>query len=69
VKDVYVRFDLSGDGAQLWSSSEFPLLAQADFVAAPPGFPTNGFSLDAAGTGGAVQALDAWPGDFKQLLR
>jgi 4-amino-4-deoxy-L-arabinose transferase-like glycosyltransferase len=69
VNDVYVRFDLSGDGAQLWSSAEFPMLAQADFAAAPPGFPTNVFSLDAAGPGGAVQALDAWPGDFKQLLR
>lgn len=67
--DIYLRFDLSGDGAQLWSSTEFPTLIQADFMAGEVALPSGCSTLDVLGQKGAIQVLDASLVDFKHMLR
>lgn len=68
-RDIYLRFLFSGDGAQLWSSAEFPLTVVASFPATA-GAVTGGVAvLDASGERGRAQLLDAAPRDYKHLLQ
>ncbi|MBI4803968.1 MAG: glycosyltransferase family 39 protein [Desulfovibrio sp.] len=67
--DIYLRFDLSGDGVQLWSSTDFPILIQADCMPGGVVLPSPSSTLDALGQNGAVQLLDAPMFDAKHLLR
>lgn len=68
-KDIYLRFTLSGDGAQLWSSADFPMVIEAGFAVPGAEFKAAGTTLDASGKQGKVQVLDVSPRDFKHLLR
>jgi len=68
-QDIYLRFDLSGDGVQLWSSTEFPILIQADFMARGVALPSLNSTLVALGQNGAVQLLDSSIVDAKHLLQ
>jgi len=67
--DIYLRFDLSGDGVQLWSSSDYPLLIEAGFAGSGIEFPNGPFALSAQGASGRFQALTANARHFKHLLR
>lgn len=68
-RDIYIRFDFSGDGVQLWSSSEFPLLIEAGFAGPGGEFPNGPFALGAQGVSGRFQALTTNARHFKHLLR
>jgi hypothetical protein len=68
-RDIFLRFSFSGDGAQLWSSAEFPLIVEASFQAGGAGFPGGGLALDASGPRGSVQLMDAAPSLFNHLLQ
>lgn len=68
-RDIYLRFDLSGDGVQLWSSAEFPLLIEAGFAGPGVEFPNGPFALGTQGAIGRFQALTTNARHFKHLLR
>ena len=62
-REISLRFDLSGDGAQLWSTPEFPMLIQAEFLAPARSQGTGGFS------GVRSQVLAVPVGSYTNLLR